>query len=676
MRRITALGLVAIVTATLASSAGAYQVTSGHPRLFFVAGDLPALRSKCTGALSGDYQDIRNWCDDNMTTSLPLASIDFYEDHLAAYSFVWLMSQNVSYAARAKTIAQYAMGQGYSGQGTYTRGMALFFDWCYDYLTPTERQTFGNAVLNSCMALYESENWVSMNNYHSKLSRLKEFAYAGLALYGEGINNSTATFFCDLFHEHTFGPQYTLACVDEIAGDGAYFEGSYTTSSLAGGFREGCWLWDTATDEDPFAVSSNLQNMTTYYLYEMFAKNGPGAGAYMSGSKQGDSDSHTLGASSLRLTLYSLANKYRDGRAQWLAKQIEAQGLGYINRYDRWGLIVYHDPSLAQQAPTGLPNSWWFQDIGTAYFRSGWDLSEYSTDVYGVFRCEQLNAGHTNAHQNHFMIARGNDLLAIDSGVYDGGVSSHHLNYFERTIAHNTITVMNPSETTFLPYTNDGGQIPPSKNELPIYFGEASQPPYTRGTIVAFDRAEEFSYAKGDATGAYGGAKLDLFTREVVYLPPDVFVIFDRVRATSSSYAKKWLLHTIEEPVVSGDTFVVSEGGSKMFVKSLLPAARQITKVGGPGHEFDVNGANYPPAQSWTRDMGAWRVEVSPTTGAQEDLFLHVLYVGSSSVSAMPAVSLVEADEMVGVEVAGSVILFNRSANAVDSVTYEYGGSQ
>ena len=675
MKGIALIGLIAMLTMILVSSTAAYQVASGHPKLFFVAGDLPALRSKCVGSLSSDYQDIKNWCDENMNASLPLASIDSYEHHLAAYSFVWLMSQNSSYAARAKTVAQSAMGQGYSGQGTYTRGMAQFFDWCYDYLTPTERQIVGSAVLSSCMDLYQSENWTFMTNYHSKLSRLKEFAYVGLALHGEGIDNSTATFFCDLFEEHTFGSQYTLACVDEIAGDGAYFQGSYTTSSLAGGFREGCWIWDVATDQDAFALSGNLQNMAKYYLYEMFAKTGPGAGVFMRGSKQGDSESHTVAAASLRLALYSLANKYRDGQAQWLARQIEAQGLGYINRYDRWKLIVYQDPSLAEQPPTGMPNSWWFEEIGTAYFRSGWDLSEYSTDVYGVFRCEQLNAGHTNAHQNHFLIARGNDLLAIDSGVYDGGISSHHRNYFERTIAHNTITVMNPSETTFSPYTNDGGQIPPSKNQLPTYYGEASVPPYTRGEIVAFDRAEQFSYAKGDATEAYGGGKLDLFTREVVYLAPDIFIVFDRVRATSSAYTKKWLLHTIEEPAIVGDTFVVTEGASKMFVKSLLPAQRQMAKVGGTGHEFDVNGTNYPPSQSWTRDMGAWRVEVSPTVAAQEDLFLHVLYVTASSTSSMPAVSLVEAEEMIGVEVGGNVVLFNRSADAVDSVTYEYGGN-
>ncbi len=182
-----------------------------------------------------------------------------------------------------------------------------------------------------------------------------------------------------------------------------------------------------------------------------------------------------------------------------------------------------------------------------------------------------MNAGHTNAHQNHFLIARGNDLLAIDSGVYDGGVSSHHRNYFERTIAHNTITVYNPSETTFGSLANDGGQIPPSE-ELPVRFGDASASDYYRGEIVGYRDTEEFTYMKGDATAAYNPSKVTLFTREMVYLKPDIFVVLDRVRATSASYKKRWLLHSVNEPTITGDTVMVQEGTSRLFVKSLLPA--------------------------------------------------------------------------------------------------------
>lgn len=672
MKRLRVIALALLVLAAFASTSYAYQVASGHPRLFFLAAELPALRAKCTGPLASDYNDLKSYCDSNMNASLPLGSIDFYEDELAAYSFAYLMSQNAAYAARAKQIATYAMGQNYAGQTPYTNGMSLFYDWCYGYLTAAERQTFGAAVAASGNAYLASENWTAMNNYHSKASRLADFAYAGIAIYGDGVNNSAAVTFCNMFHEHTFGAQHTIACIDEIASDGSYFEGDYNMIVLGESFREGCWLWDTATDEDAFDVSGNLKNMIDYYLYDVFAKNGPGSSASMSASKQGDSKSHTIGSASVRVVMQSLARKYQDGRGKWLAGQITSVGLGYVNRPDRWKLIVYTDTALASVTPPSPPPSRCFRDMGTVYMRSGWNLAETSTDVYAVFRCEQMGAGHTNAHQNHFLIARGNDLLAIDSGVYDGGVSSHHRNYFERTIAHNTITVYNPGETTFGSLANDGGQIPPS-DELPVRFGDASASDYYRGKIVGYRDTGEFTYMKGDATAAYSPSKVSLFTREMVYLKPDVFVILDRVRATSASYKKRWLLHSVNEPTITGDTVMVQEGTSRLFVKSLLPSARAITKVGGPGRQFDVNGANYPPGQTITADMGAWRIEVSPSVNAEEHMFLHVLYACGSGVSTMPEATLIEGDEMVGVEVAGHVVMFSRTGATVDSETYEYG---
>jgi hypothetical protein len=673
MKKLGTLALVLFVLAACTSTSFSYQVASGHPRLFFLASELPALRAKCTGPLASDYNDLKSYCDTNMNESLPLASIDYYEDELAAYSFAYLMSQNTAYAARAKQIAAFAMGQGYVGQTPYTNGMSLFYDWCYGYLTAAERQTFGAAVAASGKAYIASQNWTAMNNYHSKASRLADYAYAGIALYGDGVDNAAAVSFCDMFHEHTFGAQNTLACIDEIASDGSYFEGDYNMIVLGECFREGCWLWATATNEDAFALSGNLKNMVDYYLYETFAKNGPGSSASMSGSKQGDSKSHTVGAASVRVVMQSLARKYQNGRGKWLAGQIVSAGLGYVNRPDRWKLIVYTDTALAAAAPPSPPPSRCFRDMGTVYMRSGWNYTEASTDVYAVFRCEQMNAGHTNAHQNHFLIARGNDLLAIDSGVYDGGISAHHLNYFERTIAHNTITVYNPSETSFGSYANDGGQLQPSENELPVRYGDASTEDYYRGKIVGYEDTPEFTYMKGDATAAYAPSKVTLFTREMVYLKPDIFVILDRVRATSASYKKKWLLHTVNEPIVTGDTAMVTEGTSRLFVKSLLPAPRAIAKVGGAGHQFDVNGTNYPPSQTVTPDMGAWRIEVSPSVNAEEHLFLHVLYVCGSDVTAMPETNLVEGDEMVGVEVAGHVVMFSRTGATVDAETYHYG---
>src|SRR5437868_1369200 len=44
--------------------------------------------------------------------------------------------------------------------------------------------------------------------------------------------------------------------------------------------------------------------------------------------------------------------------------------------------------------------------------------------------------------------------------------------------------------------------------------------------------------------------------------------------------------------------------------------------------------------KEWTRDAGSWRVEVSPSRPAKQDLFLHVLETDSSEIAAPGAVTL------------------------------------
>jgi len=663
--RLFALMLAAALLASVQASA--YDVTPGHPRLFFTASEVPELRAKCAGFMAPDFDDLKSWCDSNMSASLPLSSPDAYEWHLTAMSFVWLITDDDAYSARARTLALNGISRGYSTQLPFLRSLSLYYDWCYPELSSSDRQTVGNAIAAGGMDHFESNNWEQMTNYHSKLPRLKELAYAGLAIHGDGVADAEATELCDAFRYHMYDPRHALACLDEIGADGAYYQGDYTLSGIGAGFRVGCWLWDVATDDDPFAASSHLQNKVTFYLYETFAKRNASLGA----SKQGDTDTHTVSAATLRLSLESLAARYRDGRARWLADRMEALGLGYINRPERWELIIYADDTVAPEPPTGMPTSHFFDTMGIVYVRSGWDLTEASHDVYGVFRCETMPAGHTHAHQNHLLIARGPDVLAIDAGGYDGGVSSHHLGFFERTVAHNTMLVYDPGENMGGSYINDGGQIPVNTYDYPIHSGDATSPENFRGEIVAYSDTESYTYMKGDATAAYSPSKVELFTREVVYLKPDVFVVLDRVRATSGSFPKRWLLHSFNEPAVSGNAVTITEGDSRLSVTSLLPPGAAITKIGGPGREFEVNGTNYPPSGGWEREMGAWRVEISPQTNENEHVFLTIMEVGAGS--AQPSeVTLVEGDEMIGARIGTDVVMFSATGASVESETYEY----
>ncbi len=96
MRTITAFVLIAVITLGVAIPSAGYEVVSGHPRLFVTSADVAELRGKCNGPMAADYAAAKNWADGHINEAFPLSSIDAYRDHLSTYSFVYLITGDVS----------------------------------------------------------------------------------------------------------------------------------------------------------------------------------------------------------------------------------------------------------------------------------------------------------------------------------------------------------------------------------------------------------------------------------------------------------------------------------------------------------------------------------------------------------------------------------------------------
>jgi heparin/heparan-sulfate lyase len=236
--------------------------------------------------------------------------------------------------------------------------------------------------------------------------------------------------------------------------------------------------------------------------------------------------------------------------------------------------------------------------------------------------------------------------LALDSGVYDAE-TKHRGRYYARTIAHNTITVTDPNEE-FPGGTwgygeegqgpNDGGQL---CNVGPTYVTDV-QPDdeYHRGRIVTYEATDHYVFVVGDTTRSYNPAKLKEFTRAFLYIRPDVFIIFDRVESTDPAYKKRWLLHSATEPELAEDEAEIVSGDGRMALRRVLPQDAEVTVVGGPGHEFEVNGTNYAPGRKCdAQEAGNWRIEVSPREPQARDYFLNVMVTGGARAEVRPEVS-------------------------------------
>ena len=106
--------------------------------------------------------------------------------------------------------------------------------------------------------------------------------------------------------------------------------------------------------------------------------------------------------------------------------------------------------------------------------------------------------------------------------------------------------------------------------------------------------------------------------------------------------------------------FMADHEEGRLFCRTLYPENAALTKVGGPGKEFWANGKNWelaPETAEFASNryngalFGNWRIEVSPGTASREDIFVHVIQTGDTSLARMDAASLVEEDGMIGARI-------------------------
>ena len=362
--------------------------------------------------------------------------------------------------------------------------------------------------------------------------------------------------------------------------------------------------------------------------------------------------------------------------------------------------LLFRKPDGPKRPLAELPLTKYFPEpVGEMVARTGWTLGAESKDAVVRMRLGQYFFGnHQRKDFGTFQVYyRG--ALAIASGLYEGvegGYGSDHWrDYYHQTISHNGLLIYDPTEKARLggaPAANDGGQRWPNQGaDHPPDLEALRSKGYQMGSVTTHEfgpdeSAPDYSYLAGDITQAYT-KKVSQVTRSMVTLNlrnasyPCALVVFDRVSSTSPQFKKTWLLHTIQEPQVTGRsiTIVRNEGkyGGKLIVESLLPAEAQITKVGGPGREFWIESVqrNYTTKKDRPEaEPGAWRVEVSPAASVSQDLFLHVLTMMDQATSSGPAVRMIAADALVGARLLDRAVLLGRSGELVKSASFKIEG--
>lgn len=246
---------------------------------------------------------------------------------------------------------------------------------------------------------------------------------------------------------------------------------------------------------------------------------------------------------------HGVAARKRDGLAQDFAQRLVAAGdVG-------WKDLLYYDPSVAAEPWETQPPCRVFGSIHLASWRSDW-----SRDGTLFFFKGGSNAwSHTHLDLNSFCLYSRGERLAVDPGPAPYSLAYwHSIEPVVHTNWHNCIVV-------------DGAhQRVPAQYAMSYDLEEAGDCYSRFEDLLA---APGFEMVRGDATTAYGDS-LDRAWREVVYLKPEVFVIYDDLHAhpvrTQRNY--EWLLHSecpLEE--VAGGLEARGERG-KLLIQPVLPA--------------------------------------------------------------------------------------------------------
>jgi len=314
--------------------------------------------------------------------------------------------------------------------------------------------------------------------------------------------------------------------------------------------------------------------------------------------------------------LATIAEKYRDGRAQW-----------WVNRFKLKAAepeqFLFEDrPGVAAIPPDDLPRTKLFEPMGIAIARG-----DFANGTIAFFKCTPVylhNHGHRDA--NSFTIYHKGEQ-AIDSGAYDGYETPQWYNYYIRTIAHNSVVIHDEREKFISrgkEYANDGGQRFVNEPHFqPVTLAQAQMPEFRAGQIIAYREGDGFSYVCGDASNCYNKKKVSRFLRHVTFVldwpqPKCVsLVVLDEIELARPELEPRLLLHTVDEPRIEGNVIRSKHGGGRLTTSILHPQSAKIEKIGGPGHEFEVDGKNYPLNRQMVgpHTPGSWRVEISGGAG-------------------------------------------------------------
>ncbi len=545
-------------------------------------------------------------------------------------------------------------------------------DWCYNDLSQQNRISLANALykvnkdfVNYFITTGAGNSYVSSHNaLNSILTLQNTFALYQAEGTSQGQQDTIANWYQILYSKwmNNFLPVY------------GYYRGN-----------NGGWNWGAAysfwSTTDNYTLFDNFLIAVNKNLYQDLPWINNTINMYWYMLRPNYSVIH-LGDGETPVTGFQVpfrhAAIYNDTRSKWLTQ------LYTTPQFITWTYPLYEELAWRdfEQTPLTMPDmplDWLSDKVGLATSRTSWEPNSYQI---WFFNSLSKRASHEHRDNNTFEIFSQKPQI-VDAGYYDSYGSSHFMNYYTRTIAHNVVCVFDSTEQFYYsgtPVSNDGGQI----ESLPLMnYSDIFASSFQRGKWLNYYASNSYFYCVSDASLSYNPNKLTKYQRRLLYIKPNKVIVIDNIKLNSNVPTNKlikWVAHFSNQPVPSGNLiqtvvpghievykggdYIQAYGNGNVAIRTLLPDSSKVTRIGGAGYEFWVNGINYPPspAPDSITNMatpGRWRIEVSPFNYPDSIVMVHTISIGDNVTPCIAGGIIHKTSTTMSVEWGNNIALFS-----------------
>ena len=635
------------------------KIRTDHPRLFFNAETWPAVKQRALTVCKEHYAAVKKHADKAPKLAFwsvierpaprpgTTTEVRDWGDVLMSAAFVYRVEPTPERLQQIRKWLQasldfyhacYAQGKSVNWYARTRIGWLAALDWVWNDLAPEERQRLGKSMIAHVNDVLHKPNILRRNGSGHTTGYYggnNTAFFAGIVFHREGFGDAKAVEFLKYGHRIYMKllPHRASSCGDD--GGAASPTIGYSFAAYPNAEWKLLYAWRSAMGQDLAPQWPYIGMIGNYVLWNML----PHELEYGYGDTPHTTNTFTRWwiYTHMSNTMHFYAESRPDLAALAAYVRTKARKYFHTSVYSVYPFLMTDlEKAPPPLDPGKLPPARHFEEMGQIFMRSG----DGPDDTYALFAAGGMSPQHRHYDATHFTIYK-RGFLALDTGTRKGN-SDNLQNYFAQTVAHNCVLIKMPGE-------------PPSRYWNGKVFGQAGgQNKQVGSKVIAFETGPDFTYVAGDATPVYSDKKCALMVRQFVFIPPDHFVVFDRVTSTKAEFRKRWLLHHALEPTLTDKTWRSDQAKGRLFCRTLLPADAQLEKVGGPGKEFMADGVNYPitagPSERTAKSglrrsklkykqppelMGRWRMEVSPGAPRTDDIFLHLIQVGDQTLERM-----------------------------------------